>query len=245
MNKVKVFATSVLLSISTILPAQTVELTTMNWLPYYGDSLERGGFVTALVEEALSASGYESAIEFTSWEMALENAKKGQKDAIVGGYYSEQRTQDYYYSLPIYTVLMGLIKTPNTPEEYYDSFESIDKYKIGKLKGSVIGESFDNYTFNNLMEYTEVADAVKALNSGEINLYADNLAVAKEAAKKIGIDSAQLQILIPPLEENALYLLISKAIPNAEKLRDDFNKGLLSIQSSGKYDEILAQFDQK
>ncbi|QUX97440.1 ABC transporter substrate-binding protein [Marinomonas sp. CT5] len=237
------------LPLALVLPlavqAQTVELTTMNWSPFYGESLNKGGFITAIVQEALVESGYDSEIEFTGWQTALDTTKIGKKDALVGAYYSEERTKDYHFSIPIYTVLIGLIKKPDFQLDNYSSFESIDQYNIAKLKGSVIGKSFDNFAFTNLREYPEVADAVKALNSGEVQLYADNLAVAKEAAKEEGIDGSQLQILMPPLEENDLYLLISKSIPNGEAIRDAFNKGLISLQASGRYNEILTEFNQQ
>ena len=225
--------------------AQTVELTTMNWPPFFGENLEKGGFITAIVDEALAQSGYDSTIEFTAWQTALSTVKSGDKDAVVGGYYSEERTKEYYYSIPIYTVLTGLIKKSDFPLNNYSSFESIDQYSIGKLKGFVNGRSFDNFTFSKLKEYLEVSDAVKALNMGEIQLYADNLSVVKEAAKAAGIDASQLQILTPPLEEIDLFLLISKSIPNAEKIRDAFNNGLIEIQKSGRYNEILTEFNQQ
>ncbi|MBJ7551403.1 substrate-binding periplasmic protein [Marinomonas ostreistagni] len=245
MKKFKKFFSAIAFALPLAAQAQTVDLTTMNWPPFYGDSLDRGGFITAIVDEALSESGYDTTMEFTAWQTALDTVKSGEKDAIVGGYYSEARAQEYYFSIPIYTVLAGLIKKPDFPLNNYDSFEALNAYSIGKLKGSVIGESFDNFPFNDLREYPEVSDAVKALNSGELALYADSLAVAKEAAKAEGIDGSQLQILLPPLEENDLYLLISKSIPNAEEIRDAFNKGLIAIQSSGRYDEILAEFNQQ
>lgn len=245
MKKLTKFFSALAIALPLTVQAQTVELTTMNWPPFYGDSLEKGGFITAIVDEALAESGYDSTMEFTAWQTALDTVKSGDKDAIVGGYYSEERAKEYYFSIPIYTVLAGLIKKPDFPLSNYDSFESIDQYSIAKLQGSVIGESFDAFPFSNLKEYPEVSDAIKALDSGEVQLYADSLAVAKEAAKDAGIDASQLQILLPPLEENDLYLLISKSIPNGEELRDAFNKGLLEIQMSGRYDEILAEFNQQ
>lgn len=245
MKKITKFLSALVIALPLTAQAQSVELTTMNWPPFYGENLEQGGFINAIAKEALAESGYESHTEFTSWQTALDTVKSGDKDAILGGYYSEERAQDYYFSIPIYTVLAGLIKKPDFPLNNYPSFESLNEYSLGKLKGSVIGESFDNYNFNDLREFPEVDDAIKALSTGEIDLYADSLAVAKEAAKAEGIDGSQLQILLPPLEENDLYLLISKSIPNAEELRDAFNKGLLSIQASGRYDEILAEFNQQ
>jgi polar amino acid transport system substrate-binding protein len=245
MRKLAQLFSTFALALPITIQAQTIELTTMNWPPFYGDSLDRGGFITAIVDEALAESGYDTTIEFTAWQTALDTVKSGKKDAIVGGYYSEERAQEYYFSIPIYTVFAGLIKKPDFPLNNYDSFELLDQYNIAKIKGTVIGESFDNFPFSNLKEYPEVQDAVKALKADEVDLYADSLAVAKAAAEKEGIDGAQLQILLPPLEENDLYLLISKSIQNAEALRDDFNKGLIAIQDSGRYDEILAEFGQQ
>ncbi|QUX93329.1 ABC transporter substrate-binding protein [Marinomonas sp. A3A] len=245
MKKIQKFFSALIIALPLTAQAQTVELTTMNWPPFYAESLEKGGFITAIVEEALAESGYDSTIEFTGWQNALDNAKNGDKDAIVGGYYSEERAKEYYFSIPIYTVLAGLIKKPDFPLTNYSSFEELDQYTIAKLKGTVIGESFDNFPFTNLKEYAEVSDAIKALDSDEVQLYADSLAVAKEAAKAAGIDGSQLQILLPPLEENDLYLLIAKSAPNAEELRDAFNKGLISLQASGRYDEILTEFNQQ
>ncbi|WP_137169096.1 ABC transporter substrate-binding protein [Marinomonas sp. FW-1] len=245
MKKVQKFFSALIIALPLTAQAQTVELTTMNWPPFYAESLEKGGFITAIVDEALAESGYDTTIEFTGWQNALDSAKKGEKDAIVGGYYSEERAQEYYFSIPIYTVLAGLIKKPDFPVDNYSSFDELDQYTIARIKGTVIGESFDNFPFSKLKEYPEVSDAVKALDSGEVQLYADSLAVAKEAAKAEGIDGSQLQILLPPLEENDLYLLISKSAPNAEELRDAFNKGLISLQASGRYDEILTEFNQQ
>ena len=245
MKIVTMFFSALIIALPLTVKAQTVELTTMNWPPFYAESLEKGGFITVIVEEAFAESGYNSTIEFTGWQNALDNAKNGDKDAIVGGYYSEERAKEYYFSIPIYTVLAGLIKKPDFLINNYSSFEELSQYSIAKLKGTVIGESFDNFPFSKLKEYPEVSDAVKALDSGEVQLYADSLAVAKEAAKAEGIDGSQLQILLPPLEENDLYLLISKSAPNAEELRDAFNKGLISLQASGRYDEILTEFNQQ
>ena len=224
--------------------ATPVTLTTLNWPPFYAEELENGGFISVIVEEAFKASGYESNIEFTTWQNALDTVKTGKKDAIVGGYFSEERAKTYHYSSPIYTVLTGIIKKDDFPLNLYTSFEMLDEYKIGKLDQGLIGVNFDAFPFSKLTGYTEISDGLKALNSGEIDLYADSLAVAKHAAAKAGMDPASLQLVQPPVDQNDLYLLISKAIPNGEVLRDAFNSGLIQIQSNGTYDKILADYKQ-
>ncbi|TPE53423.1 transporter substrate-binding domain-containing protein [Maribrevibacterium harenarium] len=224
--------------------AANVSLTTLNWPPFVGDSLDRGGFINVIVQESLAAAGYTSDVEFTAWQTALDTVKAGEKDAVVGGYYSEARAKDYLYSIPLYTVMVGVIKTPKLDISSYDSFTTLNNYKIGKVEGFVTSEAFDNYAFSQLQVFKEVDQAVAALEAGKIDLYADSLSAAREEAKKQGMDPMDLQILIPPLEEHDLYLLVSKAIPNSEELRNAFNKGLIELQASGRYEEILKEFNQ-
>ncbi|TDO95588.1 substrate-binding periplasmic protein [Marinomonas balearica] len=244
MKSLKLFISAIAIAFPLIVSAQPVKLTTMNWSPFYAESLNNGGFITAIVEEALSEAGYESTVEFTGWQAALDSVKSGNKDALIGAYYTEERTEDYYYSIPIYTVLVGLIKSSDFPLTNYTSFEAINDYKIGKIEGTSVGTSFDAFGFAQLNEFDSVSNAVTALTKGEIDLYADNLAVAKDAAQSAGLDASQLQILLPPLEKNDLYLLISKSIPNAEKLREAFNNGLFALHQSGRFNEILAEYNQ-
>ena len=67
MKKIITFLSTLILALPLSTQAQTVELTTMNWSPFYGESLKKGGFITAIVQEALAESGYDSEIEFTGW----------------------------------------------------------------------------------------------------------------------------------------------------------------------------------
>ena len=237
-----------ILSLCFILPALSyagsVTLTTMNWPPFYAQELKNGGVITALVQESFKASGYESEIEFTTWTNALDTVKVGKKDALVGAYYSDERAQIYHYSIPIYTIYSGIIKMDGFPLDSYTSFETLDNYKLGKLDQALVGESFDAFPFADMSYYVEVSDALKALKSGEIDLYADNLSVAKSAAGKAGIDPATLKLLQPPIDQNDLFLIISKEIPNAEEIKDAFNAGLIKIQMDGTYDKILADYNQ-
>jgi len=232
------------LTISNQIQAQTVTMTTTDWAPFYGSKLDDGGFLSVIASESLKASGYESNIEFTSWGNALELVKTGDKDILLGAYFSEERGKYYHFSLPIYSALTGIIKKEGLPLDFYNSFEMLDEYKIGKIDKSVVGKSFDAYPFKNLIGFEGVDDGLKALNKGEIDLYVDSFAVVKQVAADIGINPASLHMVQPPIEENDLYILVSREIPDAVKLRDAFNAGFIQIQVNGTYDKILARFNQ-
>ena len=236
------FALSV--SFASLAQAQEVSMTTTNWAPFYGNELEQGGFISTIVSESFKASGYQSQLEFTQWKEAMRLVKSGEKDVLVGAYYSEDRAQDYHVSIPIYSVLTGVIKQEGLDLDFYSSFEMLNQYKIGKMEGSVISQSFDAFPFETIQGYNGAEEGLRALAKGDINLYADNLSVVKSIAGKIGIDPSQLSMVQPPIEKNDLYVMISKNIKDAEKIRDDFNAGFIMIQANGTYEKILKKFEQ-
>ena len=232
------------LSIASISHAQTISLTTTNWAPYYGDNLNAGGFISVIVDESFKASGYQSELEFTQWKEAMRQVKVGEKDVLVGAFYSEERDRDYHVSIPIYSVFTGVIKHKTLDLDLYSSYEMLDQYKIGKIEGAVVGQSFDSYSFTQLQPYAGTEAGITALQKGDINLFADNLTVVKSAASKLGFEPSHFAMVQPPIEKNDLYVMISKEIANSEKIRDDFNAGFIKIQSNGTYDKVLKQFKQ-
>ncbi len=231
-------------ALSSTIQAQTVSMTTTNWAPFYAESLDQGGFISAIVSASLKASGYDSSLEFTSWKDALEQVKVGEKDVVVGAYFSEERAQYYYYSLPIYSVLTGVFKKTGHELNFYTSFDTLDQYKLGKLDQTVVAKSFDAYPFKSLTGFNAVSDGLTALDQGVIDLYVESYAVAKQVASDMGMDAAKLEMIQPPIEENELHIMISKNIPNATQLRDAFNAGFVSIQADGTYEKILKDFNQ-
>ena len=232
------------LSLTSFSYAQNVSLTTTNWVPYYGDNLEQGGFISVIVNESFKASGYQSELEFAQWTDAMRQVKEGEKDVLVGAFYSDERAQDYHISIPIYSVFSGVIKHKNLELDFYSSYEMLNQYKIGKIEGAVVGQSFDSFPFEKLQGFAGTEDGIQALQNGQINLFADNLSVAKSAASKLGLEPSDFAMVQPPIEKNDLYIMISKKIANAEKIRDDFNAGFIKIQTNGTYDAVLKQFNQ-
>lgn len=244
-NRLISFTSSLLfLSAPSLALAQTVTMTTTNWAPFYAESLEKGGFVTAIVDASFKAAGYDSSIEFTSWTDALEQVKEGKKDVVVGAYFSEERAAYYHYSLPIYSVLTGVFKKSGHELDFYTSFDMLDQYKLGKLDGTVVAKSFDAYPFKHLKGYEQVSLGLTALDQGEIDLYVESYAVAKQVAADMGMQAEAIEMIQPPIEDNDLHIMISKSIPNAIEIRDAFNKGFVQIQANGTYETILKDFNQ-
>lgn len=230
------------LSIAAPLFAQEVNYTTLNWPPYIGENEDRNGVLAEVTRQAAMEAGTDFNLEFTSWTKALEDVLNGDKDAIIAAYYSEERATKYHYSLPIYSVYTGLIKLDGIDVKLVQSFDELDSYRISKLANSVVGETFDKHDFPNMRTFETEQEAVQALFNGEVDFYAGNLDVAKALAKKLGKDSTELSIVQPPINEQEIFVMFSRNTSNGLELRDQFNKAFVSLQVSGKYDEILASF---
>lgn len=234
----------ILLLIPLSVSAKSVTLTTNPWSPFYAPELEENGFLSVLVSESLKAAGYESTLTFDKWTNALKKVETGEVDILMGAYFSEEREKLYYYSIPIHSVMTGAIALDKFALDFYSSYDALDEYKLGKIDQSVVSKNFDAYSFKSMVGFKGVEEGITALLTGRVDLYVDNFDVAKQAADDAGYDSARLKMLIPPVEKNDLFVLVSKNIPNALELRDDFNKGFISIQENGTYDEILRRFSR-
>lgn len=231
-----------LMTVSANTIAKEVTLTTNPWSPFYGPELEENGFVSVIVSESLKAAGYESHLEFREWSDALTKVERGDVDILMGAYYSEEREKVYHYSMPIHSVLTGAIALNSLALNFYSSYDVLNDYKLGKIDQSVVSKNFDSYPFEKMIGYRGVEEGVTALLKGDIDLYVDNFEVVKQAVNNAGYDSNNLKMLNPPVEKNDLYILVSKNIPNALKLRDDFNSGFITIQQNGVYENILKKF---
>lgn len=231
------------LTLSAPLIAQDIQYTTLNWPPYIGEEEDRHGVLAEIVKQTMTSSSTDFTLEFTSWTKALEDVEKGDKDAVVGAYYSEERAKSYHYSLPIYSVFTGLVKRGNVDVQFIQSFDELNSYRISKLANSVVGESFDKHPFPNMKTFETEQEALQALYNGEVDFYAGNLDVAKALAKKIGKDSTELSIVQPPINEQEIFVMFSKATEDGLEQRDGFNKSLVNLQMNGQYDAIISSFN--
>ena len=242
MKKIKSLLLLSGLVLSAPLLAQEVHYTTLNWPPFIGENEDRHGVLAEIVKQTMESSGTDYTLEFTAWTKALDDVLAGNKDAIVGAYYSEERTKNYHYSLPIYSVFTGLVKRDGIDIQFIQSFDELNSYRISKLANSVVGEAFDKHPFPNMKTFETEQEAVQALFDGEVDFYAGNFDVAKALAKKIGKDSAELSIVQPPINEQEIFVMFSKATENGLEQRDAFNQSLVKLQASGQYDSIVSSF---
>ncbi|CCN36409.1 putative ABC-type amino acid transport/signal transduction systems, periplasmic component [Vibrio nigripulchritudo MADA3029] len=224
--------------------ARTVKMVTVDWAPFYGSELKRNGVVTAIVQEAFLRSHYSSSIRFTPWKRALAVVEKGEYDVAMGGYYSEERAEKYFYSDPIFNVDVGLVALNKLGVKHYESLEDLKPYRIGVSLGWANGKEFDSADYLTKEEASNQILNVRKLFRERVDMIAVSFAVFRYEARALSHSKLDDVVYIqPPLSRSPLYLLVSKNIPDGQEVVHAFNKGLSELRADGTYDALLKEFN--
>ena len=73
-------------------------MATVDWSPFYGETLPQKGFITVIGKEAFKRAGHEMSIEFMPWKRAMVMAKEGKYDGVFGCWINKDIEPDYIFS---------------------------------------------------------------------------------------------------------------------------------------------------
>lgn len=221
--------------------ARQVTMCTLNWEPYYGEDLPRNGFFTELVRMAFERGGHSVKVEFMPWARALLEVKQGDREVLLGAYYSEERAETYLASESIYTDKVGLIARRELGIRRFDSLRQLSDYTIGYGRGFAVSEEFDAADYLDKEAAEDQILNLRKFERGRIDMIAGSFTSVRYLAQREGIDTSQMVFLEPALKTNTLHIMISRSIPDGEQLLADFHRGLREIRADGTYDRILRE----
>jgi len=221
--------------------ARQITMCTLNWEPYYGEDLPRNGFFTELVRTAFERAGHSVNVEFMPWARAMLEVKQGDREVLLGAYYSDERAETYLASDSIYTDKVGLIARRELDITEFDSLRELSDYTIGYGRGFAVSEEFDSADYLDKEAAKDQVLNLRKFERGRIDMIAGSFASLRYLAQQEGIDTSQMVFLEPALKTNTLHIMVSRAIPDGEQLLADFHRGLNEIREDGTYDEILRE----
>ena len=215
---------------------------TVSWAPHYGPDMPDDGALTQITKAAFERAGHSATIEFIAWNRALKNVEEGKNDFVMGAYYNEDRATTYFVSDPVYYLDFGLVALDSLGISEMDGLRSVEPYTIGVNLGYANTKEFDSADFLK----KEVAPSPKLnlrkLYRNRIDMVIGAFDVVRFEAQKENLNTSRMVFIQPPLQRNALYLLVSRAIPDGQDLVDDFNKGLAEITKDGTLNKLLTEY---
>lgn len=212
---------------------------TLNWEPFYGEELDRKGFFTAITNAAFERAGYEVENEFMPWARAMKDTREAYRDVLQGGYYSDERAEEYHVSDVVYEAEVGLVALKDLDFRRYDSLRDLEDFTIGVGRGFAHSDEFDaaDYLDKEAEESQELN--VRKLFAGRIDMVAGGIPAILHEITAQGYDVEDVVVIEPPLVVNPLHNMVSREHPRGERLIADFNRGLREIREDGTYDRIL------
>ncbi|MEF8834480.1 MAG: transporter substrate-binding domain-containing protein [Halofilum sp. (in: g-proteobacteria)] len=222
--------------------ARRVVMCTVPWAPFYSPKLEEDGFISAISRAAFRSAGHDTVLEFMPWARAMLEVRQGDRHALMGAYYTEERAQTYIASDRIYTTSVGLVALKDLGVTSYDTLRDLSEYTIGYGRGWATTEEFDSADYLDKEAADNNVLNVRKLYAGRIDMIAMNFDRFSQIAADEGFDPEEVVFLDPPLQSSGLSLMVSRTIDDPESLVEDFNEGLRTIRENGRYDEILERF---
>jgi len=232
-------------ALSTGVQAREITMCTLNWEPYYGSDLPRQGFFTELVRTAFERAGHTVKVEFMPWARAMLEVKQGDREVLLGAYYTEERAKTYRASESIYTDKVGLVARKDLGIDSFDSLRELTDYTIGLGRGYAVSEEFDSADYlDKEPEKSQVLN-IRKFYAGRIDMIAGSFASIRYLAQQQDRDLSRMVFMEPALKENTLHIMVSRAIPDSKELLADFHRGLEEIREDGTYDRILTEMGYK
>ena len=218
--------------------ARTEVLITGEWPPYTGVREPQGGSVSAVVRQALAAEGMDVRIGFFGWNR-VRPLMTTNKD--YGGrfpdYYSPERAKGCHYSNVIGESPLGLAELRARPLHWSKVQDLVD-YRVGTVKTYVNAPIFDRLVSEGKIRTVESADDegnLWNLLNGKVdaviidrNVYA----YLMSRSPRLKAEAYRMQLNQKVLIVHKLYVCFSRN-EDGRRLRDSFNKGLMSLQAPG------------
>ena len=244
MKRLEFLLSIVILNFCIALSAQGREISgvTVNWAPHYGSEVEDGGALSVITKEAFRRAGHEANIDFIAWNRALKNVEAGQDDFVMGAYYNSERAAIYWMSDPIYSIDMGLVALKDLGFNSMDSLQDLTDFKIGVSLGYANTPEFDAADYLNKEPAPSPKLNMRKLFRGRVDLVAGAFDILRYEATAENLPTAQLAFVDPPLQSNALHIMISRAVPDGEELLVGFNNALAEMKQDGTMRNILSEY---
>lgn len=224
-----------------------VRVSTLDWPPYTGKDLPKGGATTEVVRAAFDKMGYNAEVEYRPWKRAIDMAAKGTDDVIAyfPGYHCKHR-DGFIASEPVGSGPLGFAEHIEAPITWSSLDDISDQQlKIGTVLGYANTAEFDAKVGTGFIlavpSNDDLTNLKKLVRRRIDAVVIDKMVLAylKATEPDLKGGSDKLRFDETPLEDKTLYLCF-RDDERGQTLKHIFNAGLTQIDSETIVDEYFA-----
>jgi polar amino acid transport system substrate-binding protein len=225
---------------------ETIHLAIGNWEPFTSSSNQKSQNLELLVKEAFSIENIDVVYKYYPWIRSHEMVRAGQADGTFPWIKTGEREDNFYFSKEVIIVEKTVFFHLRNTQFDWVEYDDLKKYNIGGTLGYAVVEPLEQVGIQ--IQYTGLEDLnFKKLLAGRIDTYPASFYVGHYLIGKLFADSdtAKFTYHPKPLSELSYYLMISRNIPDGERLIEIFDSGLRHLKNTGRYDEILSGINKE
>lgn len=214
--------------------AADYKMTSLDWAPYTNEKLPSKGASSAVVAEAIKASGNSLKIEFYPWSRTVNLVRNSNAYvAYFPEYYAKANEADFLYSDPIGVGPLVFIERKAAPVPW-TTYDSLKGKKIGVVRDYINTEELDAKIASKALTADEAPDDTRnilKLAAGRIDVAVIDVNVYNYLVKEdadVKAVAGQLQVNEKTLENKMLYVCFKKS-PEGERALKAFNQGLKKV----------------
>jgi len=196
--------------------------------------LPDNGFLPALLKEGLDSQK----------SRALATAEQGKAVLLLGAYKTKDREKKFAFSdeIALESDSLFALKERNL-QLVYSKLEDLGPYTIGVVRGAVHGSVFDEAGYLHKEEAESNYRNLSKLLAKRVDFIAGPKNIVLATLKKyFPRDADKIIYLEPALQQNSLYIAVSRKYPNYEKLVKDINTALDTLKKNGTYAKLRKVF---
>ncbi len=224
--------------------SKTIRLTNGEWQPYLSKDSPHYGFASHIVAEAFAQVGVEVEYGFFPWKRSYKIAKEGTWDGSVVWVDSDERREQFLYSDAVVPSNFAFFHLKGSDFDW-NSYEDLRGIRIGGTSEYAYSKEFDAAEKAGIIKTNRAPSdeiGLKKLLKGRIEVFPGEVMVTyAQIRDTFSQEDAALFTHHPKaINEDPMYLLLSKKVAGNEAMRDLFNEGLKRLKASGRYDQIIA-----
>ena len=228
-------------------PLKPIRVLTGEWSPYSGADLPDYGLASAIVTTALREAGYEPQLQFVPWKLALPTAARAETNADIRvsypWYYKESRAEEFYYSVPIMQVQMGLFfdRKRNPEVARARSLKEISHLRTILIEGYRYHADIEAAFLNRVTEPDIIAAFDRLKRDPSVHLIPEAMEVGRYTIRRHFPELVSRVAMNPFIRcELDLHLIASKRNPHNKRLIDKVDRNLLALEESNAANGILS-----
>lgn len=217
-------------------------IVTENWEPFINSNMEGQGLLPQMIHTIFNNTNFEIDIQFFPWARALNLARSGEADCLLGAFYSSEREQYLLYPHELLTQKTALF-TLESNNINLSSINDITKYKVGRVRNAVTEETFDSIISNNVVDLVNLEQCIQMLLIKRIDLIAGpEVNIQYLLNQKFTTVKDKVIKITPEIGTQNIYCCISRKSKHANEILEVLNRKIPELKQSGEFQRLYNMY---